>query len=248
MIRCAWCGARNYAIDMWCARCHRHLDWQPIKRRRRGALATVLPPAAAAVGVAIALALPAAGWFNGALQLRLATPDLPNAGSTPVVASSQAQPAASPTATAEPPATLASAPPVNSPPPAAATGSPLLMAPPVLSLAAPTPPKQTDDPTAAINRFYAAVSGHEFDLAAALWSPQLKAADPPAVFIDQRFSATQQIGVRGERIMAHEAGSAVVYVDLLELIGGQTREWVGTWQLIQSPSGWLLNSPDLRGA
>ncbi|TME44817.1 MAG: hypothetical protein E6I56_11120 [Chloroflexi bacterium] len=168
MIRCAWCGARNYAIDMWCTRCHRHLDWQPMKRRR-GALATVLPPAAAAVGVAIALALPAAGWFNGSFQLRLAM-------------------------------------------------------------------------------FYAAVSGHEFALAAALWSPQLKAADPPAVFIDQRFSATQQIGVRGERIMAHEAGSAVVYVDLLELIGGQTREWVGTWQLIQSPSGWLLNSPDLRGA
>ena len=40
MIRCAWCGARNYAIDMWCTRCHRHLDWQPMKRRR-GALAHI---------------------------------------------------------------------------------------------------------------------------------------------------------------------------------------------------------------
>ncbi|TMD40905.1 MAG: hypothetical protein E6I88_08625 [Chloroflexi bacterium] len=247
MIRCAWCGARNYAIDMWCTRCHRHLDWQPMKRRR-GALATVLPPAAAAVGVAIALALPAAGWFNGSFQLRLAMPDLPNTGSTHAAASPQAQPAAKPAATTEPTATADSAAAVGSAPPAAATGSPLLMAPPVLSLPSPAPPKQTDDPTTAINRFYAAVSGHEFALAAALWSPQLKAADPPAVFIDQRFSATQQIGVRGERIMAHEAGSAVVYVDLLELIGGQTREWVGTWQLIQSPSGWLLNSPDLRGA
>jgi hypothetical protein len=29
MIRCPWCGAHNYAIDSWCSRCSRHLDFEP---------------------------------------------------------------------------------------------------------------------------------------------------------------------------------------------------------------------------
>ena len=64
MIRCPWCGAKNYAIDMWCKKCTRHLDWAP-PRRRRSRIIGILAPLAAAVGVAIALALPAASWFNG---------------------------------------------------------------------------------------------------------------------------------------------------------------------------------------
>src|ERR1700681_2217375 len=81
MIRCAWCGAENVAIDSWCASCSRHLDWAPpapaavptppppaamvmdssslsrAPRRRRRLL---LAPAAAAIGVALVLAVPVA--------------------------------------------------------------------------------------------------------------------------------------------------------------------------------------------
>lgn len=73
----------------------------------------------------------------------------------------------------------------------------------------------------------------------------MKAAYPPAVYIDQRFSATQRIGLTGARVLSDQGGTAVIYVDVLELIGGQQREWVGTWQLVQNQSEWLLNSPNL---
>lgn len=99
-----------------------------------------------------------------------------------------------------------------------------------------------------VNAFYQAVSSHQFGVAASLWSPALKAADPPSVYIDQRFAATQRIGVTGSRVVRDAAGSALIYVDVLEIAGGQRHEWVGTWQLIQDRSQWLLNNPNLSGA
>lgn len=104
------------------------------------------------------------------------------------------------------------------------------------------------DPTATVQAFYRAVSSHQFGAAASLWSAALKATEPPVVFIDQRFATTQQIALTGSRVLSHQAATAVIYVDLVELVGGQQRHWVGTWQLVEGPSGWLLNSPDLRVA
>jgi len=97
-----------------------------------------------------------------------------------------------------------------------------------------------------VARFYQAVAAHDFAGAAALWSAAMQEQYPPAEYIDRRFMATQQINLMAERVVATGGGVAVVYVDIVELSGGQTRRWVGTWQLVHSASGWLLNHPDLQ--
>ncbi|TME24525.1 MAG: hypothetical protein E6I68_04970 [Chloroflexi bacterium] len=237
MIRCSWCGARNYAIDSWCSKCHQHLDFGPRARgprpRRRGW--SRLAPVAAALGVAIALALPVASWFNGALG----TParGLPNTALlAPAARSSADALAADATPTDEVSA------PAEPTPGEGSTPAPVPSVPrPAL---APVP----GDPAAAVARFYQAVTAHDFDGAAALWSATMQAQYPPAQYINRRFAATQQINLLAERVVATGAGVAVVYVDIVELSGGQTRHWIGTWQLIDSPTGWLLNQADLAAA
>lgn len=240
MIRCHWCGAQNYAIDSWCTSCSRHLEWAPRpatpaaapeQRRppRRRAL-KLLAPAAAGLGVAIALALPVAGWFNAAG--RAAPPALPNAAMRPVAPPG---PAAS-TAPAEP------VPTADATPTPDATATPSDLTQPGQTLV------PTGDPAASVARFYQAVSGHDFVAAAALWTPRMQAQYPPAEYIDHRFAATQTINLRAERMVGDSGGHAIVYVDVLEVTDGQTRHWVGTWQVVDTASGWLLNRPYLQAA
>ena len=102
------------------------------------------------------------------------------------------------------------------------------------------------DPTAAVARFYQAVAAHDFGAAAALWTARMQAHFPPAEYIDHRFAATDQIALRAEKLLGAGDGVAVVYVDVIESMDGQTRRWVGTWQLVDTTSGWLLNRPNLR--
>jgi len=247
MIRCAWCGAENYAIDMWCARCQHHLDWQPLNggRRRGGRAVALFAPVAAAVGVAIALAMPAASWFNGSL---LSGTALPKTGAVPPAPSYQAQapgpaplPVPAPTPDATPSDTAA---PAASGPPTPTTESQLQPSP--IPVFAQPQIRAGGDPLAAINQFYAEISAHQFADAASLWSARMQAQYPPAVYIDQRFSATQSIGLTGGQVITQGDGVAVVYVNVAEVSGGQHREWTGTWQLVDPGSGWLLNSPNLR--
>ncbi len=247
MIRCAWCGADNYAIDMWCARCQHHLDWRPVEggRRRGGRALALVAPVAAAVAVAIALAMPAASWFNGSL---LSGISLPRTGAAPPAPSYQAQ--APTTSSPPPPAATPDATPSDSAAPAAsgplpATTESQLQPNPVPEVVQPQIPAG-GDPLAAINRFYAEISAHQFAGAASLWSASMQAQYPPQVYIDQRFSATQNIGLTGGQLLTEGEGVAVVYVNVAELIGGQHRDWTGTWQLVDTGSGWLLNSPNLR--
>ena len=242
MIRCPWCGAKNYAIDMWCKKCTRHLDWAP-PRRRRSRIVGILAPVAAAVGVAIALALPAASWFNGQREAPL--PSLPKTALAPSPTSPEAQTTLSaepspsaestPAAGSSPPAEMAT--PLPTPPPAL---------PPVLAVPNQALAPADGDPAAAVSQFYDALSGHQFGEAASLWTARMQAQYPPAVYIDQRFSSTERIDVASERVIANAAGIAVVSVDVIEVIGGETRRWVGTWQLVHTDSGWLLNQPNLR--
>src|SRR5256886_4145477 len=100
MIRCPSCGSQNYAIDIWCSACSQHLDWAPharnptgirLPRSARAARSlSFLAAVAAALGVAIAWAMPVASWFNAAGQV-----------AAPSVAMTLLAPAA-PTATTEP--------------------------------------------------------------------------------------------------------------------------------------------------
>lgn len=247
MTRCPWCGAKNYAIDMWCTRCSHHLDWVP-RRPRPSRLISFLATTAAVAAVAIVLAIPVAGWFDRTESIQLSI--LPTTGaaqqaSNAVVADAATpSPSAEPTPTPEPTpsATPDATPPSDVAPVTELQAQPAVQAPPPPALI----PSKAGDPAEAVRRFYSAVSAHEFDVAASLWSPAMQAEYPPTVFIDQRFSATQQIEVAASRVVSDAGGIAVVYVDVIEVIGGERRQWVGTWQLIDTPSGWLLNSTNLQ--
>lgn len=252
MIRCAWCGAENYAIDSWCTSCSRHLDWAPpsgttvptppppppvmadtaAPRRRRLIL---LAPAAAALGVAIVLALPLASWFSAAGGARPALPNTALRPPPPAASSNAApvQPVPTPDATSMP----------EAPPP-----TPTPDANPAPAPTAEAVPLAGDDPSASVAGFYRAVSSHDFRAAAALWTRRMQAQFPPAQFINHRFAATQQINLQAARIIGNRGGQATVDVRVVEILDGQTRHWVGTWQLVNTGSGWLLNQPNLRAA
>jgi len=239
MIRCAWCGARNYAIDSWCSACKQHLDWEPpAGRRRRWPAALAL--LAAVGGVALALALPAASWLTASSQT---PPTLPTTALAPVTPATSPAPSSAPTAE---PNSTSDAPPVDSTPTTEPTPAPTPAPDQVVPEQAATP--DAGDPAAVVRAFYQAVAAHQFDLAAALWTPGLQAQDPPPQFIDQRFAETQQLDLAAEHVVGEGGGVAIVYVDVVEISGGETRHWIGTWQLVDTPSGWLLNRPNLRSA
>jgi len=248
MIRCPWCGSQNYSIDIWCSACSHHLDWGPLPRRatprlrpHRSARARLplsfLAPVAAALAVAIALALPVAGWFNASHQV--AAPE-------PMMALAPAAPMPGQEATPSPEvAPTADALPTDEP---SAEPSPTAESTPTPDTTLSGQPSDGDggDPGAVVARFYEALASHDFQGAAALWTPVMQEQYPPAEYIDQRFAATQQIGLQAERVVGDSGGVAVVYVDVVEVIDGQRRHWVGTWQLVDTASGWLLNHPNLR--
>jgi hypothetical protein len=254
MIHCRWCGAQNYAIDSWCSSCSRHLDWAPpppttmiapppppdapvapppARRAARPRRLTLLAAAAAGLGVAIALALPVANWFSAAGQTP--PPAQPSTALRPAVPSS-------PSATSSPPATSSPSAQPSAPPAPTAEASPSDGTQPGEALV-PT----GGDPLAAVTRFYQDVSAHDFAAAAALWTSRMQARYPPAEYIDHRFAATQEITLQAERTLSNSGGVATVYVDIVEVIDGQTRNWVGTWQLVDTASGWLLDRPNLQG-
>lgn len=103
-------------------------------------------------------------------------------------------------------------------------------------------------PTQAVFSFYQVVVQHRFDLAAQLWTPRMRAMYPPSVFIFDRFDRTRQITVRRATLLSlnEPAGRATVAVDLAEVSSfpAFNRTWSGTWQLVRTPSGWLLDQPN----
>jgi hypothetical protein len=104
------------------------------------------------------------------------------------------------------------------------------------------------DPRTAIATFYQAVAAHQFDAAAATWSARMQSAYPPPEYINRRFAYTQRMDLRQAQIISNNGQVATVYIDLIEVYAGSTRHWVGTWQLVSTSSGWLLNQPNLRAA
>jgi hypothetical protein len=104
-------------------------------------------------------------------------------------------------------------------------------------------------PAQTVVLFYTLVGQHRFGQAAQLWSPAMRAAYSPASNIDGRFAAVQQMIVRQATQTNSGAGRATVAVDVVEIDAGSppvTREYVGDWQLVAGPAGWLLDQPNLR--
>ena len=69
-----------------------------------------------------------------------------------------------------------------------------------------------DDPAAAVSSFYALVARHQFDAAARLWTPRMRAEFPPEANLNQRFSQTQQIQLRRVEVLSQAAGMLVIRV------------------------------------
>jgi cytoskeletal protein RodZ len=112
-----------------------------------------------------------------------------------------------------------------------------------------TPAKpEPSDPGAAVANFYQMVGAHDFGRAAQLWSPRMRAAYPPDQNIDQRFSQTRQVAVNRAQVVSMNDGQATVAVDLTEITGARQQHYTGTWSLVRSGTGWLLDQPNLQSA
>lgn len=227
---------------------------RPAANARPGSLTTRLPAAAPAPAPVVrsrrrspaalltALALLAAfvgGTFVFAGGRPAAVAPAPVASATPetaVLASTS-----SPVVTASPGATPEPAP----EPTAEPTAAPTLAAAP----APAAPVAVAGDPAGTIVSFYQLVSGRDYASASGLWSDRMRAAYPPQTNIWGRFDATRSIVTRSASVTSASPGSAAVAVDLVETMSnGSVRRWVGTWYLVRSGSGWLLDQPGLRPA
>lgn len=209
-------------------------------RSRRKALVWIFPLAAAAV-LAVLLAMPVLGWFKAAGQR--------DTSQLPLTGFNSSSPSSSPAATASPIAEPT--PSASDQPSAQPAAQPFMAQPsPVVQQPAPAPAIQSGagDPRGSIARFYQAVAAHQFDAAAATWSARMQSAYPPPQYINQRFAYTQQMDLRQAQVVAENGQTATVYIDLIEIYAGSSRHWVGTWQLVETSSGWLLNQPNLRAA
>jgi serine/threonine protein kinase len=98
-------------------------------------------------------------------------------------------------------------------------------------------------PTAAVESFYAFIANHQFDDAARVWSQNMVNTWGIQDGIVRRFSSTTALEIKDIRPVSQSDGHAAVVVDLLEWKGSSPRgqELIGTWDLIQGPSGWLLD-------
>lgn len=143
--------------------------------------------------------------------------------------------------------------------PAVATPEPLPSPRAVAPTQPAVPPSATivgpvvaaNSPAEAVQRFYQLVNQRQFDQAAQLWSPRMKAQFPPDDEINGRFSQTQSIEVRIGAVQGGgNDGQATVAVELTETRGtpATTSRYVGSWLLVRGPSGWLLDQPNLRPA
>jgi len=216
-----------------------------------------LPMVAALVALLAALPLGAAlvvATRADRSELALPSPQATTPGSvlgavdTPLATTAST---AAPTAVeAAPPAVVSTAaPPTPAPRPSPAA----TLAPPPTQAAVPTqvPPNVgADAPVQAVIAFYASIGNGQLDQAARLWSPRMQAQYPPATNLHGRFDQTRSMTVHSARIIAQAADSATVAIELSEVTGNPavTQRWAGTWQVVRSSAGWLLDNPSLQPA
>jgi protein kinase-like protein len=202
------------------------------RRRSAAPLLAALALLVAFVGGSLALAGARPGAVTPA-ALATATP----APSTAVLSSTStpevtAAPSPSPEPTAEP----------TPEPTVAPTVAPVPAAPAQVATVA-------GDPAGAVVTFYQLISGHDFASASGLWSSRMTASYPPQTNIWGRFDATRAVVTRSASVTSASPSTAAVAVDLIETrADGTVRHWVGTWYLVRSGSGWLLDQPGLRAA
>ena len=252
----------------------RALEKDPARRFARAAeMRRALGATSAAPVVAIASRGPSRGAARTAFAFAslvasialLATVALARANDAGVLWAGRASiaPVAAQSTSLSSPAPVATLPPT---PTSAATASPTPVATPVATTAPPTPaPTRAaaavaaglgaavttarGDPRATVALFYALVSQHRYDEAAALWSARMRAAYPPATNISGRFDRTVAISLQSSTLTFETAYAATVSVAIVEtLADGTVRRWAGQWYLVRSGDGWLMDAPSLGPA
>ncbi len=184
------------------------------------AVVAALPTAAATVAPTVAPTIPALS------PTPLATP-------TPIPAPTPTATAIRSTATALP----ATTPPQPTEPPVPPTANA-----PVVTAGGASSPAQ------AVQLFYQYAGQHQFDQAAQLWTPELRAQFPPLGNINGHFDQDQRVDVAVGNVTMTGNGQATVAVTVTESrVGGPLRS-VGSWTVVRGPSGWLLAQPNLRQA
>jgi eukaryotic-like serine/threonine-protein kinase len=236
--------------------------------RARGRRRAVAPAAAAAVLslalLSIAVLAATASLFGRGLTGAVLGETSPprDSEAAVVVGTPSAAPASTPSATpvstpsATPSATPTATPTPTPVPTPAPTPQPTVAptAPPTARpTARPTPQPDTGstaparDPAETVGLFYDLVERHEFDAAARLWTRSMRERYPPDGYIDGRFAPTTRIDITRLRIerMSLSAGTALVSVGLTEYrsSGPSPRRFDGSWELVLSARGWLMNEP-----
>jgi hypothetical protein len=231
------------------------------RRRRRGAIPPDLAAALAAMVFLIAGTIGAIVVLGnedrrgGGILGETSEPGQSAAGALVATPSPTPSATSSPSPSVAPTASPSPVPVVVAPVPTATPTprpTPVRTAPPTPK---PTPrpatnPAPARDPAATVARFYDAVEAHDYDSAAALWSPRMRRQYPPSRYIDGRFDATTRIDVNRIRIeqMSVARREAVVYIDITEhRTSGAARHWYGTWDLVLSGGKWLMDQPHLSG-
>jgi serine/threonine-protein kinase len=101
------------------------------------------------------------------------------------------------------------------------------------------------NPQDAVQKFYDLVTQHHYAAAASLWSSNMKANYPPSTNVYGRFDNTEQMNVRITNV-SQQGNTATVSIVLAERkTDGSVSGYAGTWNLVRSPSGWLLDSVNL---
>lgn len=66
--------------------------------------------------------------------------------------------------------------------------------------------------------------------------------------INGHFAPTQRIDFTIGKVVMTGDGRATVPVQLTDVRAGSSLRYVGSWQVIRGPSGWLLDQPNLQAA
>ena len=202
----------------------------------------------ATIGILFALSSGAAARAGDAWRAIVApavavaspTPSRP-AATAPVVTRPTSRPTATPAPTPVP-----TPEPTEPPTPRPATPAPTIKAPAPTLVPAHTSVPSADGAADAVARFYQLVSADRFTDAAALWSPHMRAAYPPATNITGRFSSTRSIALTAWSVAAQSATGATINVSVLELMDdGSSRVWIGQWGMLRSGNAWLMDQPAL---
>jgi hypothetical protein len=234
-------------------------------RRRRGippwlmASAAALALAIALFGITRVLEGPAAGIPGATSSPRASAVAVASASAAPTP-SPTPTPTATPSPTPEPTPTPTPEPtpeptpvPTPEPTPVPTPDPTPVPTPRPTPVPTPAPPRATEPPPPATAAnparttasFYSLVAQHRFDEAEQLWTERLRNECPPSSCLDGRFAETTGIELIRNETVAQDGDSAVVAVELIEYRTDGNRRYVGSWDLVRSGSGWLLNDPDL---